>query len=135
MLHEKLEPASPVTAEWLLFELGLMHLSDGITGYQLNNILAVHNKTELACLSCGCQSTPEYQHCLYFRGNTQHPMLRVQCLSFVAQTLHLKTPDDAMAYLLRFLLKNAVMLSNGILSIRSYKSTCVASLTIRSSFG
>ena len=60
MLHEKLEPASPVTAEWLLFELGLMHLSDGITGYQLNNILAVHNKTELACLSCGCQSTPEY---------------------------------------------------------------------------
>lgn len=66
MLHEKLEPASPVTAVWLLFELGLMHLSDGITGYQLNNILAVHNKTELACLSCGCQSTPEYQHCLYF---------------------------------------------------------------------
>jgi hypothetical protein len=57
MLHEKLEPASPVTAEWLLFELGLMHLSDGITGYQLNNILAVHNKTELACLSCGCQSS------------------------------------------------------------------------------
>lgn len=93
MLHEKLEPASPVTAEWLLIKLGLMHLSDGITGYQLNNILAVHNKTEL---------------------NTQHPMLREQCLSFVAQTLHLKTPDGAMAYLLRFLLKNAVMLSNGI---------------------
>ncbi|SUQ58031.1 Uncharacterised protein [Raoultella terrigena] len=43
-----------------------MHLSDGITGYQLNNILAVHNKTELACLSCGCQSAPEYQYCLYF---------------------------------------------------------------------
>ena len=51
------------------------------------------------------------------------------------QTLHLKTPDRAMTYLFRYLLKNAVMLSNGILSIRSYKSTCVASLTIRSSFG
>lgn len=51
------------------------------------------------------------------------------------QTLHLKTPDGAMAYLLRFLLKNAVMLSNGILSIRSYKSTWVAFFTISSSFG
>lgn len=55
-------------------------------------------------------------------------MLREQYLSFVPQTLHLKTPDGAMAYLLRFLLKNAVMLSNGILSIRSYKSTWVAFL-------
>ena len=27
------------------------------------------------------------------------------------QTLHLKTPDGAMAYLFRYLLKNAVMLS------------------------
>lgn len=43
--------------------------------------------------------------------------------------------NPLMIYLLRYLLKNAVMLSNGILSMRSYKSTWVASLTIRSSLG
>ena len=58
-------------------------------------------------------------------------------ISYIIKLVKLRRriSNSVMIYLLRYLLKNSVMLSNGILSMRSYKSTWVASFTIRSSLG